>query len=334
MTTIKELIGSRMVGAGQKAPGEVLDIPTGRHALWLIDGEAEWLAESAAPATVEPGEAVHKLTGPGTLQFLKGSHYAWFETWDELGFGPRAVLYRTLMESRNRGVGQALATGLPLGPNQIWVDIGTGTGAMVQALQEQAKGQGSIWILGIDRASRMIEEAWRHPSGDSPAWFVAQDLLSVNWPEDTFDGITALLFLHLVDDIDRLVGEIYRALKPGGLFAYAVSSDANPFVRMIMHQLARPGDFFKRGRRAILQSVVNAGFEVVRSESYRDEIILDNSEAMRELIGSIGGPASRGVRADITPPRSIERIFDLVWAQRPRIPEKVVTASIIAPKAL
>lgn len=321
MTTIRELGGSRMVDAGQKDSGEVLDIPAGRHALWLIDGQAEWQVESGAPVTVEPGEAVHELIGPGTLRFLKSSHYAWLEAWDELGFGPRAVLYRTLMESRNRGVGQALATGLPLGPNQIWVDIGTGTGAMVQALQKQEKSQAPIWILGIDRAPRMIEEAWRHPEDRSPAWFVAQDLLTVNWPESTFDGITALLLLHLVEDIDRLLGQIYRALKPGGLFAYAVSSDANPFVRMIMHQLAGPGNFFKRGQRPILRSVVNAGLEVVRSETYRDEIILDNPEAMRELIGSIGGPAGRGVRADIAPPRSIERIFDLVWAQKPRIPE-------------
>lgn len=322
MTSIGELRGSRIGGAGQKDPGEHLDMPAGRQALWLIDGGAEWHTQSCTQVTVDPGDAVHELIGPGTLRFLEKSHYVWLESWDALGFGPRATLYRTLMEPRNRGIGHGLAAGLPLRAGQIWVDIGTGTGAMVQALQEQAAGHGPIWILGIDRASRMMEEAWRRPRGEVSAWFVAQDLLAVAWPECAFDGITALLLLHLVEDIDRLVGDLYRALKPGGLFAYAVSSDTNPFVRMIMHQLTGPGDFFKRGQEKIRQSVLSAGFEIVRSETYQDEIVLDNPKAMLELIGSIGGPASRGLRADITPPQSIERQFALVWAQKPRTPKE------------
>ncbi len=317
MTTIGELGGSHIVDAGQKDPDERLLISDGRQALWLINGSAEWRPRSGRPMAMEPSEAVYELVGPGAVSFLESSHYVWLEAWDELGFGPRAEMYRMLMESRNRGVGQALAAVLPVARGQIWVDIGTGTGAMVQALQERAATHESVWILGIDRASRMIDQAWCHPSADVPAWFVAQDLLALRWPQRMFDGVSALLLLHLVEDLDGLLGNVYNALKPGGLFAYAVSSDANPFVRMIMHQLAGPGKFFKQGQAKIRQSVVRTGFEIIRSETYRDVIALDNPKAMTELIGSIGGPGSQGLRKDVTPPPSIERVFDLVWAKRP-----------------
>lgn len=317
MTTIEELAGSRIVDAGQKDPDERLLISEGRQALWLINGSAEWRPQSGRPMAMKPSAVVYELVGPGAIFFLEPSHYVWLQAWDELGFGPRAEMYRILMESRNLGVGQALAAALPVARGQIWVDIGTGTGAMVQALQERAAEPESVWILGIDRASRMIDQAWGHPKGGVPAWFVAQDLLALRWPQRMFDGVSALLLLHLVEDLDGLLGNVYTALKPGGLFVYAVSSDANPFVRMIMHQLAGPGKFFKQGQAKIRQSVLDAGFEIVRSETYRDKIVLDNPEAMIKLIASIGGPSNQGLREDVKPPRSIDRIFDLVWAQKP-----------------
>ncbi len=317
MTRVDELGGTRLVSAGQKELNAILEIPPGHHAVWLIDGRAEWQPESGNAGILEPSQKVWDLDGPGSLRFLETSHYARFEAWDELGFGPRAILYRTLVESRNRGIGEALAAGLPPQAGQIWADVGTGTGAMVQALQAQEQSRRPQWILGIDRASRMLDEAWSHSSAPIPAWFVARDLMSVQWPQRTFDGITALLLLHLIDDLDYFLGNLFGALKPGGIFAYAVSADANPFMRMIMHQLAGPGDFFKQGQKKIRQSVLGAGFTIQHSATYKDEIVMESPDAMRELIRSIGGPASRGLRADVSPPGSIERVFELVWAQKP-----------------
>ena len=87
-------------------------------------------------------------------------------------------------------------------------------------------------------------------SEEAPAWYVGRNLAAVQWPED---------------------GELR----------------CNPFVRMIMHQLKGPGDFFKRGEKQIRQSVLRAGFEVTRDDIYHDEIVLDDPEAMVRLISSI-----------------------------------------------
>ncbi len=316
MATINELAGSRIVAAGRKDAGDILDLGTSDTLLWLIDGEAEWITTAEKTEFLQAKGPIHELTGPGMLRFVTHSHYVQLEPGDKLGFDARAAAYLAVMETRNENIGLALAQGLSVNSGQIWVDVGTGTGAMVHALQQRAD-QKDVWIVGIDRASKMIDEAWRHQRDNAPAWYVGQDLLTVKWPDSMVDGITALLLLHLIEDVDLLLSRLYRALKPGGIFAYAVSADSNPFVRMVMHQLTGPGDFFKQGQQPIRKSVLAAGFEIVREDTYRDEIVMDSPDAMLQLIGSIGAPSRRGVRTDVLPPTSVERIFHLVWVKKP-----------------
>ena len=316
MATINELAGSRIVAAGRKDAGDILDLGTSDTLLWLIDGEAEWITTAEKTEFLQAKGQIHELTGPGMLRFVTHSHYVQLEPGDKLGFDARAAAYLAVMETRNENIGLALAQGLSVNSGQIWVDVGTGTGAMVHALQQRAD-QKDVWIVGIDRASKMIDEAWRHQRDNAPAWYVGQDLLTVKWPDSMVDGITALLLLHLIEDVDLLLSRLYRALKPGGIFAYAVSADSNPFVRMVMHQLTGPGDFFKQGQQPIRKSVLAAGFEIVREDTYRDEIVMDSPDAMLQLIGSIGAPSRRGVRTDVLPPTSVERIFHLVWVKKP-----------------
>ena len=317
LATVRDLAGARIIDGGTKVVGETLILPRGKHALWLMEGAAWWQADEKGSMHVESGDTIAIIEGPGRLEFTENSHYAQFEEWDELGFDPRASLYAALMASHNFGIGQALAAPLPLGRGQIWVDVGTGTGAMVQALQGRSKGDAHPWILGVDRAPKMLEQAWADQKSGTAAWFVVRDLSRLAWPSTQFDGTTALLLFHLVDHLEELLANMYRALKPGGILAYAVSADENPFVRMVMRQIKGPGDFFKRGARQVRQSVVNTGFELIRTEVYRDEIAVESAKAMMALIGSIGAPGSRGLRDDVAPPPTIERVFDLVWAQKP-----------------
>ncbi len=315
---IARIEGLNLRRAGRAGRGETLALPLGRHLLWIIDGSAGWQSSSGDEQLMEAGLAVFEVAGPGVMTFRDPTHYAWFDAGDPLGFDPRAALYHKLLASKNQGVGDGLVEDLPFNPGELWVDIGTGTGAMVAALQERARSIGPIWILGVDRAERMVEEAWRASAkGQSPAWFVQHDLEDLPWPHRMVDGVSALLLFHLVDDLDAILRSVYQALKPGGRLLYAISADSNPFMHMIMKQLRGPGDFFKRGQQKIEQAVLKAGFTIERERLHKDIITLDNPEAMRDLIASIGGPASRGIRPDILPPSTIPRVFQLVWAQKP-----------------
>jgi trans-aconitate methyltransferase len=186
---------------------------------------------------------------------------------------------------------------------------------MIQAMAES--GISDIWVLGIDRAHPMLEEAWRQPNIPFPAWYVGRDLLEITWPKERIDGITALLVFHLVDDLRTLSSRCLEALKPGGVLAYAVSTDANPFLHMVMRQLRGPGVFFKQGASKIHTVMRETGFEIVRREALQDEIRLESAGAMRDLIASIGGPGSIGLREDVIAPPAVTREFELVWARKP-----------------
>ena len=315
ITQIRDLTAR---GAGRKMLGDTLPIPEGRHFLWIIDGMAVWQADSGAKQVLESGLTVHDVTGPGMATFEESSNYVWFEGGDPLGFDPRAAVYHKLLAAHNQGVGEALVESLPAKSGDIWVDIGTGTGAMVAALGKACQPYAPVWIFGVDRAGRMMDEAWKSTADDGiPAWFVERDLAKLRWPRGMVDGVTALLLFHLVDDLEGILRQVFQALKPGGQLLYAVSADQNPFVKMIMRQLQGPGDFFKRGQQQIQQDVLRAGFLIERERTYEDSIAVENPEAMLDLISAIGGPATRGLRRDIVPPATIPRAFQLVWAKKP-----------------
>ncbi len=161
MTTMAELKGIRILGAGKKDAGDVLDLGASGRLLWLLEGEAGRISETSHTQILHADEQIHEVTGSGTLRFVAYSRYVELEPGDKLGFDLKATAYRAVMESRNENIGLVLAKGLPLNSGQIWIDIGTGTGAMVHALQKQATNQQTIWIIGVDRASKMIDEAWR-----------------------------------------------------------------------------------------------------------------------------------------------------------------------------
>ena len=97
----------------------------------------------------------------------------------------------------------------------------------------------------------------------------------------------SLLLLHLVDDLPRLLARVHG-----------------------------PGGFFRRGTHKIQEATRGVGFEVVRTVTHRDDIVLEDGAAMGPLLGSIGGSASRGLRTDVVPPPAIERKFTLVWARK------------------
>ncbi len=309
---IQDLGGQRLIRADHRNSGQELLVDPGPRTLWMVEGQAAWQTDDGERILLQSGDVAWRLEGPGRLIFHQHARFLWFEAEDRLGFDARATAYARLMQTYNLKVGQALAAGSKLQAGQIWIDIGTGTGAMVDALQERAP----LWVIGVDQASRMLDQAWHARPTKGASWFVSRDLRDLSWPQSAVDGVSALLVLHLVEEIDQLMARIYRALKPGGWLAYAVSADDNPFMRMVMQQLDGVGSFFQRGQAKILQSALNAGFDLMGQERYRDAIHLDHPQQMIELMTSIGPPASRGMRSDVIPPSTITRHFHLVWMQK------------------
>ncbi len=311
---VADIVDAQLLQIGHASQDDVLEVPESDAWIWLIEGKIQWKDRTHDSELLVRTDLAYEIPSGTALKTVEACRFVWLRLAPDLGFGAHAAGYRAEMESRNANIGRELVRNIPFMPGQTWVDVGTGTGAMISVLYD---AEPDLWVLGIDQSSKMLQEAWRHHGSAHPVWLVEKPLETLYWPRNVVDGVTALLVLHLVDHVEQVVGKVFQALKPGGVFAYAVSADGNPFVRMIMRQLATPGTFFLRGAEPIHRAVQQAGFNINRREIYGDRLELPSPEAMRTLISAIGGPASRGLRDDIVPPQAIDRTFELVWAIKP-----------------
>jgi SAM-dependent methyltransferase len=107
---------------------------------------------------------------------------------------------------------EALLARLGPAPQRI-LDLGCGPGRDLAALR--ALGHEPV---GLDGSARFVEMAREH----SGCPVLHQDFLALDLPAESFDGIFANASLFHVPgrELPRVLGELWRALRPGGvLFA-------------------------------------------------------------------------------------------------------------------
>jgi ubiquinone/menaquinone biosynthesis C-methylase UbiE len=110
-------------------------------------------------------------------------------------------------------------------PGARWLDLGTGTGALVAAAEALVD---SPRIVGCDLSSRMLARArWRKPG--LPA--VCANVLQLPFRSRTFDLATANCVLSHVRDRRAVLAEIVRVLAgSGGLAASSWEMVSDPYA--------------------------------------------------------------------------------------------------------
>lgn len=90
---------------------------------------------------------------------------------------------------------------------------GTGSTALVHAPYVRH-------ILATDISAKMLEIAERKKAEASiqNVTFQQETLKAFKAPEESFDAISALSLLHLLEDKEAVIAKVYRLLKPGGVF--------------------------------------------------------------------------------------------------------------------
>lgn len=103
---------------------------------------------------------------------------------------------------------------LPRGGSAL--DLCCGTGDVVFALLRQ---DSSLDVTGIDFCEPMLQRA-RQRAGDRfrSAAFVEGDVMALPFAANRFDGATMGFSLRNVVDIERVLREVLRVLKPGARF--------------------------------------------------------------------------------------------------------------------
>lgn len=103
----------------------------------------------------------------------------------------------------------------PFAPRLI-LDVATGTGDLAIAMRRSLNAGR---VIGADISEGMMEigrgKAREAGYADS-VLFEQQDCLSLSYPENTFDAVTAAFGVRNFEDIQQGISEMYRVLKPGG----------------------------------------------------------------------------------------------------------------------
>jgi arsenite methyltransferase len=111
---------------------------------------------------------------------------------------------------RRELVRQALAAK----PGDRVLDVGCGPGFYVAELLEEVGPDGAV--VGIDSSESMLALAAERSRGRENVEFEAADATAVPVADATFDAALSVQVLEYVADLSAALGEMLRALRPGG----------------------------------------------------------------------------------------------------------------------
>jgi SAM-dependent methyltransferase len=94
-----------------------------------------------------------------------------------------------------------------------WLDVGCGTGALSQAILQQA---GPREVQGIDRSAGFVEHI-RSKIKDQRARFEVGDAQALPIENSTYDAVVSGLMLNFVPQPQQAVNEMARVVRSGGI---------------------------------------------------------------------------------------------------------------------
>jgi len=111
---------------------------------------------------------------------------------------------------RRRLVREALAAT----PGDRVLDAGCGPGFYATELLDDVGGDGSV--VGVDRSREMLAAARHRSEGLANVAFLEGEVTALPVGDAAFDAALCVQVLEYVPDVDAALGELHRALVPGG----------------------------------------------------------------------------------------------------------------------
>ncbi|PBB07227.1 ubiquinone biosynthesis methyltransferase UbiE [Kocuria sp. WRN011] len=110
------------------------------------------------------------------------------------------------------------------------LDIATGTGEIALAARRRYPG---AEIFGVDFSENMLAEAREKPGADSIEWEFA-DAHQLRFEDQSFDAVTHGYLLRNVSDVERVLREQHRVLKPGGRVVVLETSPPRGVLKLVL----------------------------------------------------------------------------------------------------
>ena len=150
--------------------------------------------------------------------------------------------------------GRRTVARLELRPGARVLDVACGTGASALPAGEAVGSQGRV--TGVDLAEQLLargrEKAKQHRLTNIE--FLQADMTSLGYPDAHFDAVICVFGIFFVPNMESLVGELWRMVRPGGRLAvttwgprifapaYDVWNEAVRKVRPDLHAAYNPWD--------------------------------------------------------------------------------------------
>jgi len=149
------------------------------------------------------------IASPAKKQFYVNQMFA--------TIAPRYDLVTTLLSyGQDKRCKRKLVAMPDVQPHHQVLDLACGTGDITFLVANQLDNRGTA--TGVDITPEMVERARRKTSHEMRVHFETGDICQLSFPDISFDRITAGYGVRNVPDISRLLGEVFRLLKPGGRF--------------------------------------------------------------------------------------------------------------------
>ena len=126
--------------------------------------------------------------------------------------------YEPFVGRWSRLVAREFLAWLAVPPGSHWLDVGSGTGALSQAILETAAPRA---VRGIDRSEGYVAFA-RAQVRDERASFETGDAQALPVATGEYDVAVSGLVLNFVPQPERMAAEMARAVRPGGTVALYV----------------------------------------------------------------------------------------------------------------
>jgi len=178
-----------------------------------------------------------------------------------------------------------------------WLDVGCGQGDMLRLGHSYFKS-----ASGCDVSERMLEwcadlQVQRQPSP-----------LEIPFADDSVDFATAICVYHHVPEDVRpsFTAEIFRVLRPGGIFCIIEHNPLNPATRLIVSRTRVDADahLLSAGTAARLMSGAGATVLQTRYFLWLPQQIHKYASALEDYLGAVPLGGQYAVFAQVPPARS------------------------------
>ena len=133
--------------------------------------------------------------------------------------------YESLRETYPAIVDEALSF-----PFEAILDIGCGTGALLQMIQQKKK---DARLFGVDLSEKMIQVAKEKLGGKAD--LRVSDSEKLPFPNDAFDLVMCTYSFHHYPNPSAVLSEVRRVLAPGGRLILVDPTTTIPLLRQVVN---------------------------------------------------------------------------------------------------